>query len=61
MAITITISYHRDEAGDQAKSMPQWPHWYVFREWGNAREFDFFERLIAKHGYPDKWGKRNDS
>lgn len=41
-----------------AKSMPQWPHWYVLREWGSAREFDFVSRLIKKFGYPDKWGSR---
>ena len=29
-----------------AKSMPQWPHWYVLREDGSAREFDFVNRLI---------------
>jgi hypothetical protein len=41
-----------------AKSMPQWPHWYVLREDGSAREFDFVNRLIKKFGYPDKWGTR---
>ena len=41
--------------------MPQWPHWYILREWGNAREFDFVARLIKKFGYPDGWGKRTDS
>src|SRR5438093_2616002 len=41
-----------------AKSMPQWPHWYVLREDGSAREFDFVDRLIRKFGYPDKWGSR---
>jgi hypothetical protein len=43
-----------------AKSMPQWPHWYVVREDGSAREFDFIDRLIKKFGYPDTWGKRTD-
>jgi len=37
--------------------MPQWPHWYVLREWGNAREFDFVERLITKYGYKDVFAK----
>jgi hypothetical protein len=41
-----------------AKSMPQWPHWWVLREDGSAREFDFVARLIKKFGYPDKWGTR---
>ena len=41
-----------------AKSMPHWPHWYVLREDGSAREFDFVNRLIKKFGYPDKWGSR---
>ena len=44
-----------------AKTMPQWPHWYVRRENGSAREFDFVNRLIKKSGYSDKWGKRRDS
>src|SRR5438093_5541892 len=43
-----------------AKSMPQWPHCYVLREDGSAREFDFVNRLIKKFGYPDKWGSRTD-
>ena len=43
-----------------AKSMPQWPHWYVLREDGSAREFDFIARLIEQFGYPDKWGTRTD-
>jgi hypothetical protein len=44
-----------------AKSMPQWPHWYVIREDGSAREFDFVARLIKQFGYTDKWGNRSDS
>jgi hypothetical protein len=44
-----------------ARSMPQWPHWYVVREWGSAREFDFIARLIKKFGYPDRWGTRRNS
>lgn len=40
-----------------AATMPQWPHEYILREWGNAREFDFVERLIAKYGYKDVWTK----
>ncbi len=41
--------------------MPQWPHWYVGREWGSAREFDFVGRLIKKFGYQDIWGKSRNS
>ena len=41
--------------------MPQWPHSYVLREDGHAREFDFVERLITKLGYEDAWGSRVDS
>jgi hypothetical protein len=44
-----------------AKSMPQWPHWYVLREDGSARDFDLLARLIKNYGYPDPWGKRMDS
>ena len=38
--------------------MPQWPHWYVLREDGRARKFDFVNALIKKFGYPDLWGNR---
>ena len=41
-----------------AKSMPQWPHWWVLREDGSAREFDFVDRLIKEFGYADNWGTR---
>jgi hypothetical protein len=46
-----------------ARTWPQWPHWYLLREQGNAREFDFFDRLISKYGYEDVWttGKPPDS
>jgi len=44
-----------------SRTMPQWPHWYLGREWGSAREFDFIARLIKKFGYSDKWGNRSDS
>lgn len=40
--------------------MPQWPHWYVIRQDGGRREFDFIDHLIKKFGYSDKWGSRND-
>ena len=41
-----------------AKTMPQWPHWWVLRENGSAREFDFVKRLIKQFGYRDPWGSR---
>lgn len=44
-----------------AKSMPQWPHWYVVREWGNPEDFDFVAALIQECGYEDVFGKRVDS
>ena len=44
-----------------SRSMPQWPHWYLVRESGSAREFDFIARLIKKFGYSDKWGNRSNS
>ena len=44
-----------------SKSMPQWPHWYVLRDDGSAREFDFVDRLIKKFGYEDNWGTRKNS
>jgi len=41
-----------------AKSMPQWPHCYVLREDGSAREFDFVASLIERFGYSDRWNTR---
>jgi hypothetical protein len=41
-----------------AKTMPQWPHRYVLREDGSARDFDFVKRLIKQFGYRDPWGSR---
>jgi hypothetical protein len=41
--------------------MPQWPHWYILREDGRPREFDFIARLIMRYGYHDAWGRRADS
>jgi hypothetical protein len=41
-----------------ARSMPQWPHWWVLRENGSGREFDFVDQLIKKFGYPDPWRTR---
>ena len=43
-----------------AKTMPQWPHWFILRKEGSGREFDFLERLIKRCGYGDPWGKRHD-
>jgi hypothetical protein len=40
--------------------MPQWPQWYVLREDGSLREFDFVARLIKDFRYQDRWGTRND-
>jgi len=43
-----------------SRSMPQWPHWYVLKEDGSVREFDFVARLVKRLGYPDAWGARTD-
>ena len=42
-----------------AKTMPQWPHWYVVRDWGRKRDFDFFAKLIDKNGNIDQWGQNH--
>ena len=42
-----------------AKTMPQWPHWYVVRDWGRKRDFDFFAKFIDKSGYLDQWGQNH--
>ena len=44
-----------------SKTMPQWPHEYVVREWGNSEAFDFFAALTKECGYEDRWGSRSDS
>lgn len=38
-----------------AKTMPQWPHWYVVRDLVDSEEFDFFAGVIQKYGYDDPW------
>lgn len=43
-----------------SRTMPQWPHWYVVRDWGSVREFDFVDRLIQRFGYDDPWGNRRN-
>ena len=41
-----------------AKTMPQWPHWYVMKHWNPGREAEFMElvRLIFEEGQDEKWG-----
>ena len=41
-----------------AKTMPQWPHWYVMKKWNPGRESEFVElvRLIFEKGRDEKWG-----
>ena len=40
-----------------AKTMPQWPHWYIVRREGNrAADFDRLASLIEIHGEDDRWG-----
>lgn len=43
-----------------AKSMPQWPRWYIIRNRRNARAFDFIDRLIYDFGYADTWDDRTN-
>ena len=43
-----------------ARSMPQWPHWYVVGNRHNAYEFRFVGRLIWDFGYADTWGNRTN-
>ena len=38
-----------------AASVPEWPHFYCLRRWLPADaqdDFDWFESLVAEHGYP---------
>ena len=42
-----------------ARSMPQWPHWYIIR--GNynwCRDYDRLAALIKRYGVADKWGAK---
>lgn len=40
-----------------AKTMPQWPHWYIVRgEENRCADFDRFAKLIMKYGEDDPWG-----
>jgi hypothetical protein len=42
-----------------AKTMPQWPHWYIIRGEGNrCRDFDRLAQLVHRHGENDKWGSK---
>ena len=41
-----------------AKTMPQWPHWYIIRREGNrAADFDRLAALIEQFGEDDSWGR----
>lgn len=42
-----------------AKTMPQWPHWYVLGR-TNVGGFNALMNLISEHGYEEKWGRRTD-
>ena len=41
-----------------AKTMPQWPHWYVMEDWNPDRETEFGElvRRIFEEGRDEQWG-----
>ena len=41
-----------------AKTMPQWPHWYVMKDWNPGREGEFMElvRRIFGEGRDEQWG-----
>jgi len=41
-----------------AKTMPQWPHWYVMKQWNPGREPEFMElvRRIFEEGRDEQWG-----
>ena len=41
-----------------AKTMPQWPHWYVMEDWNPGREAEFGElvRRIFEEGRDEQWG-----
>lgn len=41
-----------------AKTMPQWPHWYVMKAWNPGREAEFMElvRRVFEEGRDEQWG-----
>lgn len=43
-----------------AKTMPQWPHWYVMEPWNPGREAEFRElvRRVFEEGQDEPWGQR---
>lgn len=41
-----------------AKSVPQWPHWYVMEDWVDKREYNFFADFIDEYGRDDPWSER---
>jgi hypothetical protein len=42
-----------------AKTMPQWPHWYIIRGEGHrCRDFDRLAQLVRRHGENDRWGSQ---
>lgn len=40
-----------------AKTMPDWPHWYVMKPWNPGREAEFMElaRRIFEEGRDEQW------
>src|SRR5512143_3490428 len=41
-----------------ARTMPQWPHWYIVGGKGNqSRQFNRFANLIKEYGEEDRWGR----
>lgn len=42
-----------------ARTMPQWPHWYIVGGEGNRwRQFNRFANLIEEYGEEDRWGRQ---
>lgn len=41
-----------------ARTMPQWPHWYVMKPWNPGREEEFMElvRRVFEEGRDEPWG-----
>lgn len=41
-----------------ARTMPQWPHWYVMKHWNPGRESEFMElvRRVFEEGHDEPWG-----
>jgi len=51
-SIDVVVNFIAEVEWRFARTMPQWPHWYVMKQWNPGRESEFMElvRLIFEEG-----------